>query len=409
MINPEYCLLGIVLNNPNLFVNLKEGIFFNKNCIELYQVMSGEYKKSKGFTKETLLELIKDNPNLNEDIFYEIYDSAWDDKKFDQYYNYILSLWAIKKADISIKELRIQKYTGINEVKKALQDIVIELSVDDEKEIRSSKDIIFEIVEELGQKKEHNLIDSYCNYIDDYGGFEAGDLVVIAARPSTGKSTLMYNLLLKDMYNSISCGLFSMEAKEKKVYKIIGCIGAGINTQHMRTFQLTDIEKEILSSTYGRIYEKEILTIDRVNVDIYSLIRKAKIMKDQKNIKKLYIDYLQLLTCNVGKTRYEQMTTISRELKKLAMELDIVVIALAQLNRELEKRSDKRPKKSDLRDSGSIEQDADIIWLLYNKNENNSDETIVLGNIIDKFREGSQGEFFSNFHRPTRRIKEWKS
>lgn len=132
-------------------------------------------------------------------------------------------------------------------------------------------------------------------------------------------------------------------------------------------------------------------------------------MKDRHNIKKLYIDYMQLITCREGNSRYEQMSVVSRELKKLAMDLDIVVVSLAQLNRELEKRSDGKPRKSDLRDTGSLEQDADIIWLLYNFKVEGSNnlETIVLGNIIDKFREGAIGEFNSNFHKPTRRMKEW--
>ena len=274
---PEYCLLGVVLNNPELFNNLKQNIFLNPKCIELCKLMDAEHKKSKGFTKETILELVKNNPILDEDVFYEIYDSAWDEKKFDQYYNHVLSNWAVVKSDNAVKELRSKKYTSINDVKQELQDIISELSIDDEKEIRSSKDIIFDIVSELDKQKTHNLINSHCSYIDNFGGFETGDFVIIAARPGCGKSSLMYNLILKDMYNGIPCGLFSMEAKEKKVYKIIGCIGAGVNAQNVRTLTLSNVDKERLSNTFERIYEKEVLTVDKVNVDIYSLIRKAKI------------------------------------------------------------------------------------------------------------------------------------
>lgn len=411
--SPEYCLLGIVLNNPDMYKNIPQNIFTDNKCKELYDIIETEQKRSKGFTKETIINLVKENNILDEGIFYEIYDSAYDPEKFDYYFNHVLSAWGVLRADMAIKELRGKKYSAITDVKDALQTIINEISIDDLNNIQSSKDIIFSIVESLGKNTQPYLIDSHCSYIDSFGGFEPCDFVVIAARPGVGKSSLMYNLILNDMRKNIPCGLFSLEASKKKVYTIIGCIGAGINTKNMRTSILSNMDKQKLTMVYEKIYEREVLTVDQVNIDIHTLRRKVKIMKERKGIKKVYIDYFQLLQSNEGNSRYEQMTYISRELKKMAMDFNIVVIALAQLNRELEKRASSRPKKSDLRDTGSLEQDTDIVWLLYNheseKEQENKDkpESIVLGNIIDKFREGAEGEFNSNFHKPSRRIKEW--
>jgi len=407
MISSEHCLLGIILNNSDLFTRIHRNIFLDTKCKELYKLIQIEHKRSKGFTKEAIIELVKSNAMLNENEFYEIYDSAYDEQKFDQYYNFVMNKWALHKLEVSTKDLRSKSYTSVVDLKNEIQNIIADISIDDEKEIRSSKDIIYDIISDLDKNEKPKLINSHCSYIDSYGGFEPGDFVIIAARPGCGKSSLMYNLILKDMYNNTRCGLFSLEASERKIYRIIGCLGAGVDTRHLRTNSLTNQDKEKLSNTYERIYDKEILTVDRVNVSIETLRRKVKIMKDEKDIKKVYVDYFQLLTGR-GNTRYEQMSNISRELKKIAMDMDIVVVSLAQLNREVENRAEGRPRKSDLRDTGSLEQDADIIWLLYNFNKENGDE-VVLGNIIDKFREGAEGEFKSTFQKPTRRIKEWGS
>jgi replicative DNA helicase len=216
-LNPEYCLLGVVLNNPKLFELIKGNIFLNAKCNELYNVISAEVKRSKGFTKETILNLLKDNVKLKESDFYEIYDSAYFQDDFDKYYNHVLSSWGMMKTDNLIKELRLKKYTSITEIKTELQQIVLELSIDDDSEIKSSKDIIFNIISNLSQNKVPELILSHCSYIDNFGGYEKGDLVILAARPGVGKSSQMYNLILRDMRNDVPCGLFSLEAKEEKI------------------------------------------------------------------------------------------------------------------------------------------------------------------------------------------------
>lgn len=405
--NSEYCLLGIVLNNQELFPKIIKNIFLNTKCNELYNILSMEWKRSKGFTKENVLELIKNNTKINEDDFYEIYDSALYYDQFDQYYNFVMSNWAVIYSDKKIKELRLSKYTSIVDVKIELQKIIHDLSIDDEKEIKHSQDTALKIITDIGQGKQIKLIKSHIKYIDNYGGLENGDLIIIAARPAIGKSSRIYNMMIKDINFNIFSVLFTLEASKEKVLRLMGCIASGVDSTKLRLNKLNDQEKKTYIEGYNKIYDNLPIIDDSVTM-LESIKIRSKIMKDKYDIKKIYIDYLGLIETNEGRNRYEKVSFISRELKKLAMDLGIPIIALHQLNRASESRSDNRPRMSDLRDSGSIEQDADGIILLNQIiNDMNTKDEVVLEHIIEKFREGATGISKSIFQKNTRRIKDW--
>jgi replicative DNA helicase len=406
-LNSEYCLLGIVLNNQELFPKIIKNIFLNTKCNELYNILSMEWKRSKGFTKENVLELIKNNTKINEDDFYEIYDSALYYDQFDQYYNFVMSNWAVIYSDKKIKELRLSKYTSIVDVKIELQKIIHDLSIDDEKEIKHSQDTALKIITDIGQGKQIKLIKSHIKYIDNYGGLENGDLIIIAARPAIGKSSRIYNMMIKDINFNIFSVLFTLEASKEKVLRLMGCIASGVDSTKLRLNKLNDQEKKTYIEGYNKIYDNLPIIDDSVTM-LESIKIRSKIMKDKYDIKKIYIDYLGLIETNEGRNRYEKVSFISRELKKLAMDLGIPIIALHQLNRASESRSDNRPRMSDLRDSGSIEQDADGIILLNQIiNDMNTKDEVVLEHIIEKFREGATGISKSIFQKNTRRIKDW--
>lgn len=403
--NSEYNLLGIILNNSDAFYKIKKNIFIDRKCYELYEIIKNEIINNKGFTKETLLEIIKTNSILNEEDFFEIYDSCFDYSKFDVHFNFVLNKWALNKADITIKEIRSRKIKTVVELQKELQEIIKEISIDEDS-VSDSQDIILKIINDLSNNEDVVLTKSNIKYIDIYGGFENGDFVIIAARPGIGKSSFIYNLILKDMQKSILSFIITLEAKENKVFRIIGCIASGIDTNELRNNRLTNDDKKKLIESFNNIYENRI-KIDDKSKDIETIKRKIKFMVDNYNIKKVYIDYLGLIESMEGNTRYEKITYISRELKKIASDLNIIIIALHQLNRESENRADRKPKQHDLRDSGTIEQDADIIILLSKVVYDANDAEEVLNLDFTKTREFPVGETRCTFHKPTRRIQDW--
>jgi replicative DNA helicase len=405
VLNSEYNLLGIVLNNPDMFHRIKKNIFLNKKCFELYEIIDIEIQKNKGFTKEILLDTLKSNKVLTEEDFYEIYDFGYDSLNFDLYFNFVLNKWALHKADLLIKDIRKQNIKTTVDLQNELQKIIKEIAVDEEN-ISDSQEIILKIIDDLNNNVNVNLIRSNIKYIDSYGGFEKGDFVIIAARPAIGKSSLVYNLILRDMQQGEKSGMFSLEAGKNKIFRIIGCIASGIDSNELRNNRLQDEDKRNIIESFNKIYENRI-KIDDKSKDIETIKRKIKYMVDNFGINKIYIDYLGLIESQEGNTRYEKVTHMSREIKKIAMDLGIVIIALHQLNRESENRIDKKPRQHDLRDSGTIEQDADIIILLSRLifDFNDSEEILILD--FTKTREFPIGEARCTFHKPTRRIKDW--
>src|SRR4030043_906010 len=169
VLNSEYNLLGIILNNPDIFYKLKKNIFLNKKCFELYEIIDIEMQKNKGFTKEILLDTLKSNKVLTEEDFYEIYDFGYDSLNFDLYFNFVLNKWALHKADLLIKDIRKQNIKTTVDLQNELQKIIKEIAVDEEN-ISDSQEIILKIIDDLNNNVNVNLIRSNIKYIDSYGG-----------------------------------------------------------------------------------------------------------------------------------------------------------------------------------------------------------------------------------------------
>lgn len=219
------------------------------------------------------------------------------------------------------------------------------------------------------------------------GGFQGGDLVVVAARPATGKSALASQWAWTFAQQGLKVGYFNCEMQERSVFERYVASKSGIEIARIRfaTRFCNDEEKNY------RMAIKELSGQD--NITIYTGAKKVSEIRQEvrkKGHKVVLVDYLQLL---VPDSRYQGNRTaevgeISRALKEMAMSLDVVVIALSQLNRASEGRSNKQPLMSDIRESGSIEQDASVIFLLWNRSEENR---IEKGFSVEKSRNGQTG------------------
>ncbi len=206
----------------------------------------------------------------------------------------------------------------------------------------------------------------FANFDSMTSGFQEGDLVILAARPAMGKTALALNCALNAWKNGFEVGVFSLEMPAEQLALRMIASESGIPHHKIRTGNIGSEEWLELTNVAAELDEAKIFIDDTPSLSIMELRTKARRLKMKHNVKLLIIDYLQLLTVDQKtENRTQEIATISRSLKSLAKELQVPIIALSQLSRSLESRMDKRPLLSDLRESGSIEQDADLVFFIY--------------------------------------------
>jgi len=205
-------------------------------------------------------------------------------------------------------------------------------------------------------------------------GFGHGDLVIVAARPAMGKTTFVLNMAQKALDTGKGVAFFSLEMPAEQLMLRLLSAKTSIALQNLRIGNLNDEEWSRLSGACDSMASKPLFVDDNSLLTIHQLRSKLRKLKSRHpEVGMAVIDYLQLMSGTSGKDRHQEVSEISRGLKMLARELEIPIIALSQLNRSLESRSDRRPMLSDIRESGSIEQDADIILFVYRDEVYNPD------------------------------------
>ncbi len=225
-------------------------------------------------------------------------------------------------------------------------------------------------------------------------GLQKSDLILIAARPSMGKTAFVLNIAENvAIKNNITTVIFSLEMSRVQLAKRLISMNSHVDSQKIRTGQLEDQEWRDLTESTVILGESALVIDDTPGISIAELRSKCRKLKLKKNLGLIIIDYLQLMSGSGGnknESRQQEISDISRSLKALAREVDCPVIALSQLSRAVEKRDDKRPMLSDLRESGAIEQDADVVMFIYRDEYYNkdSDSKGITEIIIGKQRNG---------------------
>jgi len=226
-------------------------------------------------------------------------------------------------------------------------------------------------------------------------GFQKGDMVLVAARPSMGKTTFALNIAENAALRSgKSIAIFSLEmSKEQLAYKLL-CSQAHVDMLRLRTGNLDDKDWESIAKASGPLAAAKIFIDDTAGITVMEMRSKCRRLKIEHGIDMILIDYLQLMSGGKGnESRQQEVSEISRSIKALAKEMQCPVIALSQLSRAPEQRTDHRPMLSDLRESGSIEQDADLVMFLYRDEyyDKETEEKNVGECIIAKQRNGPTG------------------
>lgn len=232
-------------------------------------------------------------------------------------------------------------------------------------------------------------------------GLHEDELIILAARPGVGKTAFALNVAQNiGTATSENVAIFSLEMGATQLVNRMLCAEGTINANNLRTGQLSEEEFEKLFVAMGSLSKANIFIDDTPGIRVSEIRAKSRrLMQERGGIGLIIIDYLQLIEGSGRESRQQEVSEISRQLKKLAMELSVPVIAISQLSRSVEQRQDKRPILSDLRESGSLEQDADIVAFLYREDyyrdeegeEDEEDDDNVVEVLIEKNRSGARG------------------
>jgi replicative DNA helicase len=239
-------------------------------------------------------------------------------------------------------------------------------------------------------------------------GFQRNDLIIVAARPSVGKTAFALNIAQNvSVRAGETVAIFSLEMSASQLVQRMICAEANVDAGRMRTGFLEGDDWEKLSMAIGSLSEAQVFIDDTPGITVADIRAKCRRLKKEKGLGMILVDYLQLISGRgkSGENRQQEVSEISRTLKQIARELEVPVIALSQLSRGVEQRQDKRPLMSDLRESGSIEQDADIVAFLYRDDyyDKETEKKNIIEIIIAKQRNGPVGTvelvFLKNFNK----------
>lgn len=382
--------------------------FYAKQHKLIFEAMYQLYNEGKAVDLVTLKTRLEQNgapPEISSVEFIRELVSLVPTSANVKYYANIVKEKALLRNIIKVNEDIAGKcYAGnekiddlLNEVERKVFDLVQSKASSDYVPI---KQVVVNTLEkiEIASKSSGNVTGVPSGFIDlDYktAGFQNSDLILIAARPAMGKTAFVLNLaehivLKKDM----AAVVFSLEMSKEQLVNRLLSQESKVDAGSIRTGNLSDSDWEQLIESASMIGNSKLIIDDTSSISIAELRSKCRKYKLEHDIKIIIIDYLQLMTAGGrNESRQQEISEISRSLKGLARELNVPVIALSQLSRAVESRPDHRPMLSDLRESGAIEQDADVVMFLYRDEYYNPDteEKNIAEVIIAKQRHGTIG------------------
>lgn len=274
-------------------------------------------------------------------------------------------------------------------------------------DFKSSREVVSNVMQELirlrtSDNRVTGIKTGYTDLDRMTNGFQRGDLIILAARPAMGKTAFALNLALNaSFYNPGAIAIFSLEMPAEALMKRILSAKSAVESNKLRSGAILDDEFSKLNEAANELMASKLFVDDSSNIKISEVFSKCRKLKSEHGLDLVVIDYLQLISGSGrsgGDNRQQEISEISRSLKQLAREMQCPVIALSQLSRSVETRPDKHPMLSDLRESGAIEQDADIVIFLYrdeyynkDKEEENTNATDKTDVDISKHRNGATG------------------
>ncbi len=412
-IDAEGAILGALILYPGAInTALEYGLlaehFFLPAHQDIYQTMNDLALRGITIDGTILIDKLKDSNLLNSiggiDYIIQLTDTATTISTLKHYVEIIIDKFKLRQLIEIMTDLTSDAFNNQGEVDDVM-DKAEKLILDVTRSRRSSdfreaREVVETVLEGIKVKSESGtgitgMKTGYKDLDRITSGFQRGDLIILAARPSVGKTAFALNLATNmAMYNNLPSAIFSLEMPAEQLMSRILTFESEVAGTKLRDGTLkTDKDWNALYEAASRVKEAKIYIDDSPSLRISEIFSKCRKLKAEHNLGVIIIDYLQLMDSGKNaENRQQAVSEISRAFKGLARELDVPVLALSQLSRGVETRQDKRPMLSDLRESGAIEQDADIVMFLYREDYHNMEEESDKQDtdvIIAKHRNGS--------------------
>ena len=409
----ETAVLGSMLLDKEAIAKaierLDEEAFYTDSNRKIYQAILKLYDENRAIDIVTLIDELKKRNILDEvggpAHITELANSIPTAANIDHYTKIVREKHLLRSLITTATRIASESYEPSTEVEELLdraEKMIFDITSHHNREARVSemKDVVKEsidTIDKLYQRKENitGIPTGFHDFDVKTAGLQKSDLIILAGRPSMGKSALAISIMeYAAVVEKVPCAFFSLEMSRDQLAQRMLCSIAGVNAHKVRTgfFSQTDWPKLVAAA--GKLSESPIFIDDTPGISALELRAKARRLKAKHDIQLMVVDYLQLMRgAPRSENRQQEISEISRSMKALARELDIPVIGISQLSRAVEQRADHRPMLSDLRESGAIEQDADVVVLLlreeyYNPTEENKG---IAEAIIAKQRHGPVG------------------
>ena len=413
-VEAEQAVIGSMLTDRDAVISaievLKEEDFYREDNKTIYEAILNLYNRSEPIDIITLKAELTSMGMFDKigglEYIVGLPEKVPTTANVEKYISIVKEKSELRRLIKAANEIIEQGYDpteNIDDIMNSAEKKIFNIMQDkDQKSYSPIKDVLIDAFTELEQlynQKQH-ITGVPTGFIDlDYktAGLHNSDLILIAARPAMGKSAFALNIATNAALKAkVPAVLFSLEMSKEQMVNRILCSEAMVDSNKVRTGKIDDDDWIKLADTMGDLSEAPIYIDDTPGISINEIRAKCRKLKLEKNIGLVVIDYLQLVQGSSKRaqgSREQEISEISRSLKILAKEINVPVIALSQLSRAPEQRPDHRPMLSDLRESGTIEQDADIVMFLYRDdyyNEDSEDKGLAEV-IVAKHRAGSTG------------------
>lgn len=409
----EQSVLGSILIDPSCIDEVigivKPDDFYRRAHQVIYSTMNDMVEEGCPLDLVTLTERLQFAGKLDEvggvSYLTELAESVPTTANVD-YYAQIVKDKAIfrhlKQVGAKISKLDDQKVEdAISKAESLVGKISDHYLTGDKDTIKDIDSLMLMVTERLGERIDNKgtiqgLATGFHDLDRVLSGLHKGDLIIVAARPSMGKTAFALNISSNVINNDKTVVIFSLEMSSSQLIDRLICSIGNINSHSYRSGDLMDSDFDKYAQTLSSLSGKKLFIDDKPNMTVSEIKAKCRKIKRNHGLDLVIIDYLQQIQSESDKNinRNEEIGQISRSLKIMARELDVPVIVLSQLSRAVEQRQDKRPMLSDLRDSGSIEQDADVVAFLYRDDYYNeeTEKKNIAEVIISKHRNGPVGK-----------------
>ncbi len=419
----EQAVLGAILLEPSVLVSVNEHLkaedFYRQAHQRLFQVMNDLAEKGEPVDLVTLTSELQDRKLLDEvggvPYLTELASVVPTAANVEYYAKIVEEKAILRRLIRTATQIAAAGYTGSEEVTQVINEAERKILEISQRRIRGGfipiRDVLIESYEQIEarhfNKSGINGIPSGFVDLDRMtSGFKGSDLIILAARPSMGKTAFALNVAQNVAVRAgKTVAIFNLEMSATQMVMRMLAAEGNIDAQAFRTGNLNEEDWEKLTMAISTLSEAPIFIDDTPGVTVYDIRAKLRRLQAEHGLGLVVIDYLQLISGRGGESRQQEISEISRSLKLMARELDVPVMALSQLSRAVEQRQDKRPMLSDLRESGSIEQDADLVAFLYRDDYYNEDseKKNIAELIIGKQRNGPVGKvellFLKNYNK----------